>query len=171
MTTPANRSQKLDRRRSRQARTPPMRTPNGMASTESTITTTFVAQNYHPHKSHRERCLRMIRGLTIRSSGRTAARGLSGIANDRCRNPARTSRRDTGRMRGQSRQPPDSPHGPPDRTKHQARPRMHTRDPPSAGPSYQLLTGGRWRGCRLNPSACANVITAVARLALDITRA
>ena len=54
ITTPANRSQNLDRRHSGQANTTPMRPPIRKASTEST-STTFMPQTYHPHRSHRER--------------------------------------------------------------------------------------------------------------------
>jgi len=46
MATPANRSQNLERRLRGHANTQPMRTLNGMASTENTITRTFMPQSY-----------------------------------------------------------------------------------------------------------------------------
>jgi hypothetical protein len=50
--TPVRRSQNRDRRDSEQANTAPMRAPIGMASSENTITTTFMTQRYHPGTHH-----------------------------------------------------------------------------------------------------------------------
>ena len=76
MTSPANRSQNLDRRHSGQENATPMRAPIRMASADST-STSFMAAKLTLEQTPTRAFLGMIGYVTIRRSGRTSARGLA----------------------------------------------------------------------------------------------